>query len=289
MTTRRYSYTVLRYVHDPITAEFVNVGVVLFAPADHGEPSVLMASTRKTFGRVKDIFPDLDREAFKQVMRTIERQLKRLGSDLAQEGMIKTEGDASTLAQRILPRDDSSLQWSALGSGTTEDLNKAFDRLYARFISRYDVKNVSRRSDEDVWKPVRQRLDERNLPIELEPKVIVGGDDSIEFQHAWKNGAWHVYEPLSLDLADAEGIYRKAHRWLGQLTSVTSEATEAFHPYFIVGAPSDPSLDVAYRRAIKILKKSPGDIAVFEEGEVDKFVDRIEDEVRAHNWAGPAQ
>lgn len=282
MTKRRYTYTVLRYVHDPITAEFVNVGVVLHAPCLHGAPSVLKVSTRKTFGRVKDVFPDLDRDAFKQVMRTVERQWKRLSESLADDGLIPSEGDASTFAQKVLPRDDSSLQWSAVGGGIAEDIEKAFERLYARFVTRYDTRNIPRRSDEEIWKPVRQRLEERNLPLELEPKTIVGADDKIEFQHAWKNGAWHVYEPLSLDLADADGIYRKVHRWLGQLTSVVPDATEHFHSYFIVGAPSDPDLEGAYHRALKILKKSPGQITVYEEAEVDEFVDRIEDEVRAH-------
>lgn len=282
MLKRRYTYTVLRYVHDPIAAEFVNVGVVLFSAAASGAPACLRTSTRKTFGRVRDIFPDLDRDAFKQTMRTIERQLKCLGDELAREGMIVSEGDAATFAQRILPRDDSSLQWSPVGSGVSDDIEKAFDRLYARYIARYDGNSMPRRSDEEIWKPVRQRLEQRNLPVELEPKTIVGGDDKIEFQHAWKNGAWHVYEPLSLDLADADGIYRKVHRWLGQLTSVAPEATEPFHPHFIVGAPADPRLESAYRRAIKILKKSPGDVTVFEESEVDLFVDRIEDEMRGH-------
>jgi len=281
MTKRQYSYTVLRYVHDPITAEFVNVGVVLFSPGQRGKAPIFKGATRKTYGRVKDIFPDLDREAFKRVMRTIDRQLKRLGDELAKESLITTKGDASTLAQRILPYDDSSLQWSVPGGGVADDMEKAFDRLYSRFISRYDVKTMPKRSDEDVWKPVRERLESRNLPVELVPKVIVGGEDRIEFKHAWKNGTWHVYEPLSLDLAEADGIYRKAYRWLGQLTSVTPEATEPFHPYFIVGAPSDPVLEGAYHNAIKILKKAR-DVTVFEEDEVDQLVDRIEDEVREH-------
>lgn len=175
------------------TAEFVNAGVVLHSPSLSGIPSVLKVSTRKTFGRVRDVFPDLDRDAFKQVMRTIERQLKRLSESLASEGLISSDGDASTFAQQVLPRDDSSLQWSTVGGGVANDIEKAFDRLYARFVTRYDTKSVPRRSDEEIWKPVRQRLEERNLPLELEPKTIVGGDDKIEFQHAWKNGAWHVF------------------------------------------------------------------------------------------------
>lgn len=285
MLKRQYSYTVLRYVHDPLTAEFVNVGLVLFCPADSGAYPLLKAKTRTTIGRTRDMFHDLDRPAFSSAMRTINRTLSRLADGLSDEGLSFSSGTAISYANKALPTDDSSLQWSPLGSGVTDDPQKAFDRLYSRFVSRYDIKQAARRTDDEIWKPVRQILAQRNLPVELEAKTIVGGDDKIEFQHAWKNGAWHVYEPVSLDLADADGIYKKAHRWLGQLTSVAPEASEAFHPYFLVGAPSDPSLDGAYRRAIKILKKSPGNVEVFEETEVNQLVDRIEDEVRSHSQA----
>jgi len=68
MTTRRaYSYTVLRYVHDVTTGEFVNVGLVLYTPSD----AELRVKTRHTMGRIRDIFPDLDRRAFTTAMRSV--------------------------------------------------------------------------------------------------------------------------------------------------------------------------------------------------------------------------
>lgn len=285
MLKRRYTYTVLRYVHDPLTAEFVNVGLVLHFPESALGPAILKTATRGTIGRMREMFPDLDRRAFGATMRTINKMFARLSDRLGSDGMFATSRDALSFARQVLPSDDSSLQWSPAGSGVAEDADKTFQRLFGRLVTRYDVRNVTRRSDEEIWKPVRQRLEERHLSVALEPKTIVGGDDKIEFQHAWKNGAWHVYEPVSLDLADAEGIYRKAHRWLGQLASVVPEADEAFHPYFIVGAPSDSKLEPAYRRALKILKKSPGPVEVFEETEIEQLVDRIEDEMRAHHAA----
>ena len=280
MLKRRYTYTVLRYVHDPITGEFVNVGLVLFCPAVSGVPAMLKVSTRKTIGRMRDMFPDLERDAFVSTMRTIERQLGRVADRLANDGLVISEGDASSFAREVLPTDDSSLQWSAVGAGLTDAVDKVFERLCSRFITRYDTKQTARRTDDEIWKPVRQLIAERALAVDLEPKVIVGSDDKIEFQHAWKNGAWHIYEPVSLDLADAEGIQRKAYRWLGQLTSL-GQTSEPFQANFIVGAPSDPKLDGAYRRALRILGK-PDNVTVYEEANVDVMVDRIEDEYRAH-------
>jgi hypothetical protein len=281
MTRREYTYTTLRYVHDTLTGEFVNVGVILYAPGDTQAPVAFKAATRKTIGRMRDMFPDLDRSAFLSAMRTIDRGASRLQAQLGREGMITSTGDAVAMAKKLLPADDSSLQWGPVGSGSTDNTQKAFEKLFSRFVTRYDEKPVSRRSDEEVWRPVRLELEQRKLPVQLEKKTIAGGDDKIDFSHAWKNGAWHAYEAVSLDLADADGIYKKAHRWLGQLTSVAPEAQEAFRAYLIVGAPSDPSLHSAYEKALRIMSKSP-DTEVFEETQVNELVDMIEDEVRAH-------
>src|SRR5947208_2111819 len=128
MIKRPYTYTVLRYVHDPLAGEFANIGIVMFCPAGPGLKPLLKARTRK---------------------------------------------------------------------------------------------------------PIKQQLEARKIPLLLEEKTIVGKDDKIEFSHAWKNGAWHAYEPVSLDLADAAGIYNKAHRWLGQLTSVVPGAQEKFRAYLV--------------------------------------------------------
>ena len=46
-------------------------------------------------------------------------------------------------------------------------------------------------------------LERRCIASLLKPKRIVAPDYDYEFQRAWKNGVWHAYEPLSLDLQAA--------------------------------------------------------------------------------------
>jgi hypothetical protein len=103
----------------------------------------------------------------------------------------------------------------------------------------------------------------------------------------WKNGALHCYEPVSLDLSEAEGIKDKARRWLGHLAAV-SDGAEAFKTYFIVGAPRDRALEPAYRKALDILQAGASDVEVYEEGDVDRLVAVIEDDIRAHSESAPA-
>lgn len=274
-----YSYTLLRYVHDVLTGEFVNVGVVLLVPSR----GLVRYKMRGTIGRLKGVFPDIDRKAFLSSMTAVRRGLQLVAKSEKEAGLLKSDGDAAVIARRALPPDDSSLQWSPAGAGLAADPEETLNHLFERYVSRYDTHYRSRRSDEDVWRPVRQRLEERNLAQHLQEKSISGSVDDIVFKHAWKNGQWHVYEPLSFDLADADGIKTKAREWLGHLSAVVADGkAERFKPHFIVGAPSNATLQDAYRSAIAILEQAPNHPEVFEEGELDKLVSQIEDEVREH-------
>jgi hypothetical protein len=212
----RYSYTycVLRYVHDTTSNEFANVGVVLYAP----EAQYLSALCRTTYGRLNKIFPGVNAEHFKSLMRYIQARLEEQGQRVAGELPLTTPSGVLDFAQAILPRDDSSLQWSPAGSGRTDDPSRTLEQLFDRMVLRYEERPTTPvRSDEDVWRHFKRNLEERQVLKHFQPKKIAVQDDEVEFQYAWKNGVWHCLEPLSFDLAAAESIRDKAHRWLGQI------------------------------------------------------------------------
>jgi hypothetical protein len=273
-----YSYTILRYVHDVMTEEFINVGIVLYLPSCGS----IKVKTRKTIGRIKEMFPNLDRPTFVETMRSLERSILRVERELKKSPLFSPSIDAGSVARKALPTDDSSLQWSPIGTGLTDNVDATFARLYERMIAQYDEHFERRKSDDDVWRPVREKLEERDLASRLTEKSISGHVDEIVFKHAWKNGVWHVYESVSLDLADAEGIKEKARRWLGHLSAV-ADSSEPFKPHFLIGAPANPDLRHAYSKAIAILRRASVNPEIFEEGQIDALVSRIEDEIRAHD------
>jgi hypothetical protein len=277
MTRRAYTYVLLRYRHDALAGEFANVGVVLHEPMS----GFLGAQVRHTLGRLAKMFPDLDAEPLKAALRSLERAV----NDLARsEGgdLLATLTDAGALARSVMPTDDTSFVWGPIGSGVTEDPAETLQRLYRRFVGRYDERQTHHRDDAAVWKPVRDRLAERNLADRLQPKTITSLVDRVEFEHAWENGAWHCYQPLSFDLANEENIRDKARRWAGHMLALGG-ASDPFRPYFFVGSPSDLALVPAYRAAIGILKLSPCEPRVIEEAGIDDLVSQIEDEIRAHD------
>ncbi len=273
-----YSYTVLRYVHDVVSGEALNVGVVMHVPST----GLLEVRTRKTIGRLKQTFPDLDRHEFVEAMKAVERGLKAASKRLEHKALFDQKSDARIQALQVLPEDDSALQWSPVGSGLTANPARTFESLYRRYVARYDRKSKRRRTDEDVWRSVRDMLAEREVKIPFEHKVVAGKRDRIEFKKAWKNGEWHAYEPLSLDLADADNIKDKARRWRGHLSAVAEGFEDDIKLHFVVGRPQEKLLIPAYESAKEILKGARFEPEVVDENDVGDFVATLEFEYRTH-------
>lgn len=274
-----YTYTVLRYVHDVTTGEFVNVGVVLFSP----ETRYAGALCRHTISRLTKTFPGMNGELFKRTVRYIQEQLaefgERLQDELPFEGLPKNAAD---LAQTILPTDDSSLQWSPPGSGLAEDLPQTLNAIYERMVQRYEERAPhERRSDDEVWRVFSRNLKARHLMRFIQPKRFVVEDDELEFKYAWKNGIWHCLEPVSFDLSSANHIREKAHTKLGELTSIQG-APEEFKVYLLLGEPRDKTLHSAYEKAVSVLNKCTLNKELLREQDADQFSDRIADEMAAH-------
>lgn len=277
-----YTYTVLRYVHDIATGEFLNVGVALLAPERH----YVNALCRTTYGRLKEVFPTLDGESFRSAMRHVTHEFERLQKELADELPLRpTSAGIMGFAHAVLGADDSSLQWSPMGSGLTADPGLTLEQLYERFVMAHEPHSPShRRQDEDVWKRFSVELQQRQVLRHFVKKTIAVDDDQVEFKHAWKNGVWHCLAPVSFDLASADSIREKAHKWLGQLTSV-AKSREDFKLYLLVGEPALAELRPAFESALSILGKATIEKEVVPETQAGELSERLAAEVRAREQA----
>jgi hypothetical protein len=282
-TKTSFTYTVLRYVHDIATGEFLNVGVAIHAP----ERRFVNVLCRTTYKRLKDVFPSLDGDSFRGAMRHITRSFEAFSEEARDQLPLRSgAGSVMDFALAVLPKDDSSLQWSPAGSGLTRDPEATLEQLFERLVMGNDVRGgVQRKQDDDVWRHFSLVLQQRQLLKHFEPKTIAVRDDELEFKHAWKNGVWHCLAPVSFDLATPDSIKDKAHKWLGQVASV-AKANDRFRLYFLVAEPSHPDLRPAYDSALSILKKSPVDSEVFAEAEAPVLSERLAAEVAAHLSAG---
>ena len=276
-----YTYTVLRYVHDVTSGEFVNVGVALYA----SEARYVGALCRPTYGRLSKVFPGMNAEHFKTLMRHIQNRFEEFGERLSGELQLASPSNVAEIAQSVLPKDDSSLQWSPSGSGRTDEPEQALEKLFNRMVMRYeDRQTSSSRTDDDVWRNFKKDLEGQRILQYFKPKTISVQDDEIEFQHSWKNGKWHCLEPISFDMATADSIRDKAHRWMGQLASVQG-AVDQFKVYLLIGAPQQESLQPAFLRAISMLDRIPGEKEIVLEKDAPTLAARIAGEVAEHESA----
>lgn len=275
-----YSFSILRYIHDPVTQEFVNVGVVVYSQ----QAGYLKALCSSHYARINAFFSRVDGSRFRQLTRFIESQVNKEGSALSGALPFEPDRTIEQLLVRVLPQDDSALQFSSpAGAGLSADLDRTLADLTHRYVELYAAKSGgAKRNNEDVWRPFREQLDKRGITQHLVPKRIVAANYDYEFQRAWKNGIWHLYEPVSFDLVDGQSIVEKANRWVGRATSL-SDNPEPFKLHLLLGEPRDSDLQQAFVRAQNILSRMPGQTDLVREEEAEAFADELEREVSAHS------
>ena len=274
-----FTYTVLRYVHDIATGEFVNVGVALYSP----EAKYISAICNSRYGRLSKMFLEVNGDNLRSLMRYIQARFEehaaKLNTELALEGQPKS---VMEIAVSILPRDDSSLQWSEPNGGFTEDPAATLEQLYTRLVEKYEQRaQLPSRNDDEVWRAYRKELEAKQVLARLQPKRIVAKDYDHEFDHAWKNGVWNLFQPVSLDLQDTDTILDKANRWLGRATNLKDSA-DKFRLWMLIGEPRIEKLKPAYAKALNILKKMPVQKDFVTEQEAAKFSEQLAQEMAAH-------
>lgn len=279
---QNYDFVVLRYIHDIVSQEFVNVGVILFTPSNQEMKGKFLDS----FDRMKRIFPDFNKRSFSMSVKAILNGLDQEKNRTEMSLQLSRTTDLTSRLRQILPADDSALQWSEIGSGVCEDHEEALNQLFSRYVTKYDkveslkdkTNVLHKKKDDDIWRPVNLKLKSMHLDVKFQKKKIEGKNDSIEFDRAYKNGQWHVFEPVSFDLADTHYIKDKARRWLGHLAAVSEGTKEDLRVYFLTGSPQNPSLNKAYEDAIKILKCAPFKPEIFSD-DVDAYIHQIEEKM----------
>lgn len=274
-----YSFSILRYIHDIISGEFINVGVVLYSP----KANFLSAICTSKYGRLSKTFSNINGDHFRNVTRFVQSKLEEQGEKLVSEFQFtELPIKATDIVAKVLPKDDSSLQFSPDGFGVTDDLQLTLEKIFNRYVEKYYEKSERpSRSDEDVWKIYKKSLEEKRVLANLKPHQIIGNNYEYEFKYCWKNGNWQAQEPISFDLLEATSITDKANNWLGRITSLV-DGGEKFKLNILIGAPTDGKLKTAFARAQNILHKIPCDHDFIKEDEANDFAERLKTEIESH-------
>src|SRR6266404_4453483 len=125
-----YSSIILRYVHDVVTGEFANIGVVLYAP----EQRFLEARFATSYERLNTIFLKIDHLHFRALMRYMANRFDEIAAEIRDGLQVPAVTALKEIVRQVLPPDDSSLQWSEPGGGFTENAAKTIDELFKRLV-----------------------------------------------------------------------------------------------------------------------------------------------------------
>jgi len=271
-----YSTITLRYVHDVVTGEFANIGVVLYAP----ELRFLEARFAASYERLNAIFLKIDHLHYRALMRYLANRFEEIAADLRDGLHLRPLTALTEIVRQVLPPDDSSLQWSQQGGGFTDDPAKTLEELYKRFVERYVAgAEQASRSDEEIAKPFKARLG-RAAQMLVEKKIETK-DYQYDFRFAWKNEIWHLYEPVSFDLVDPGSIREKANKWLGRGVAL-HDARERFKIHFLLGEPRQDETRKAFENAIHLLGKIPGQKELVRENQMEPFAAHVAEQIGSH-------
>lgn len=283
MNENSFHYAVLRYVHDPATEEFINVGIVVYS----AEARYIKARISTRYSRLSCTFQSINGEHYRRITTYIERSIAQRHINFQQPSLWDALPEQLvSLLNQILPPDDASLVFAGYGSGLTSDLDAELDYLYDRLVERYTERpEAPSRNDQQVWQVYSQEFDRTLVTLHLSPVKIATPTYHYTFDYAWKNQRWHPVEPVSLDLGSERAIQDKVARWIGR-TAMLENATELGTLYMLLGAPRRHELHRAYGDAVQNLKsKAHLPVELVEEEQAAAFSQELASLIESHQPA----
>lgn len=284
-----YQYSIIRYLHDPTTHEFLNIGLALYSPAFN----YFKVDITSRYARITDTFFDADGSAYSSHVNKLMRRFSNLSEEISnnQIDMFNQEdGDFETYIRKFL-RKESSFRYSGPASGiapaSEEGLKDTFNRLFSKYILKYIRTDEDDTRDEDevwnqVYKPKIEEID-KGIIYHLNPRTIETPKDNFDYKYSWRNGAVNIIEPLSFDMKRAGSIRNKAHRYYGIHGLLNQSNVEISQLYLLLGKPRKQEVIDEYNKAINIISPN-GDpykykLEIIEEDGAKDFASHLKSEI----------
>src|SRR5713226_287713 len=140
-----YTYSVIRYVHDPAVGESLNVGVVLYARA----VPFVAARLDHHYERLSHAFAEFDGDHYRKTLRQFEAAIGRLQREWfgALPSLVELPADVAGLGALVWPDVGLSFRLGPVLAGLTNDPEEALSSLFTRMVtSQYTRSQVETRS-----------------------------------------------------------------------------------------------------------------------------------------------
>lgn len=277
----------IRFVADPRTDEFLNIGVVLLCPAHRYAGARFVAS----WSRISQAFPGTDLVHLRRIKRLFETACETWTADAQHPNLFKSIENVGALVATIIGNDDASLQLSRVISGVTANPENTLAELFRVYVAKEEEERDEGRNDADVWDGL-VKIASPVLVHSLQTRKLRSARYEQTFDKSWKNGVWNAAQPLSFDMQDPQRIREKALLWSSRIRELDPGSNE-MTVHFLVGLPDKErpeEVRKAARDALDILDeqaKSRLDAKVVREKDMERLVQKIERDLK-HQAAVPA-
>lgn len=267
-----FQYQLLRYRPDQVTGEFVNVGLVLFEQANN----FMMARSVSTTTRAKVLFPNLKGTALQSKLKQFAQHIMQVHEQRSQELDLNPITDITQVSYATLPQDDSALYWSEVKTGRDLNLVSAFEDLFQRFIGYHLKENTPKTSDAAVWRDAYKGYFDRPEIKDMLTHHTVRTDDNnvFTFDHAVKNGVWHLMEPVAFDLINEDRIKDKVFKWVGKVAEL-EKSEEDFKLYLLTRMPKNGEIGSFVRDRLQQQLSDGREVEVVVPQEAEQLIQKL--------------
>jgi len=273
-----FHYQVLRYQPDKVGEEFMNLGVLVFAP----ETRELRFKYLDSVKRLSAFFPAGNNVYIKSLVRSLAESIARAERQRVKELDFTVHKDLESLTRSLIPGSDSALYFSEARSGLDADLGTALDALFQRMVTRYEPEQDQSISDKEVWGRVyRSYFRKFGIEDKFTKKKVQTPKESFTFDRTWQNGRLNCLETVNFDLKYDSSIKDKVHRWFGKLT-LLGQASEDLRIFLLSQLPKDPEQRKFIRDILAEAEKKNMQVELVDESKAAQRVKQLADEIMSH-------
>lgn len=277
---KKFQYQVVRYRHDRVTGEFVNVGIIVYEPASGFVDSQFISK----YSRITQFFENVDGNYLIKILKQFKKEFEY--HSVSYKGLFSnTYKSINDISGMILPKDDFSLFCSEVFTAIDLDLKIAMSDLFERIVDRYiNETDKMVKDDKYVWKNIYKKyFDAYSITDKLTSHIVKTANDRIEFDKTWKNGVWNCFETVSFDLKKDEAIKNKIYRWSGVLNELEN-ANEELHLYFLTALPSnkDTQLTKFIKETFNDEKYKSIKVELITEKDAEKLTKKFKEKIENH-------
>ena len=276
---KKFQYQLIQYIHDHFTSEFVNVGVVVYAP----DQQYLNCKVVNRYARITAMFPQANGQFVNKVLKSIETSVKQRARELG--GLFRVPEHLDTITSSILPKDNSGIQLTPVKYALDIELDAALTDLYQQLVDKYMPAANRNKSltDNDVWKEkYKEYFEQLNIASRLTKHTLQTSNDAFEFDKAWKNEVWHCYQPVSFALQDKESIKDKVYRWAGRLKELQT-SDEELHLTFLTATSKEHKDLEPFIKEYLTFDKEGLKTDIVREKDAKEFATRVKELIVAHD------